>query len=289
MRAAWLLPLAVVACGKHERPDRATRAKGVFHEITIPTPPGMSGMALDDRGVIWAVPERDRRFVELTLDGKVTMYPMIGFPDHVDTEGVAWLGPGKFAITTEGQDDPTATVIWADMEDGKLVAKRTRALTSAELGVELTLNKGGEGACGHGDDVIVGIEQVGRFADGRRWAPIARLRGNALTVTKLELTSEAGKISSLDCTIDAAGTAHVWAIERHFGVSRILRFELPLGATQVTPRVTLDLSEILQDSLNLEGIVQLPDGRLVAINDNQSRTVEGASELIIFEPGAGTR
>jgi len=287
MRARWLL-VALVACNGGGKPDRATRSMGVFHELQIATTPGMSGLALDDRGVLWAVPERDRRFVELTLDGQVTMHPMIGFPDHVDTEGVAWLGPGKFAITTEGQDEPTATVIYAELQGDKLVATRTRALTSAELGVTLTLNKGAEGACGRGDDVIVGIEQVGRFPNGTRWAPIARLRGDVLTLTRLELTSETGKISSLDCTIDPNGTAHVWAIERHFGVSRILRFELPLGATQVTPRVTLDLSDILQDSLNLEGIVQLPDGRLVAINDNQSRSVEGPSELVIFEPGAGT-
>ena len=279
--------LALVACSR--KPDRATRAKGVFHEVEIATPPGMSGLALDDRGILWAVPERDRRFVELTLEGKVTLHPMVGFPARVDTEGVAWLGDHRFAITTEGQNEPTATVIYAELQDGKLVATRTRALTSAELGVELQLNHGAEGVCGHGDDVIVGIEEVGRLPSGKRWAPIARLRGDALTLTKLELTSETGKVSSLDCTIDPDGTAHVWAIERHFGVSRILRFDLPLGATQVTPRVALDLSEILADSLNLEGIVQLPDGRLVAINDNQSRTVDGPSELVIFEPGAGTR
>ncbi len=282
----WLL-LLLVACG--HKPDRAERSKGTFHELEIATPPGMSGLAVDDHDVLWAVPERDRRFVRLTLDGKVTLYPMVGFPDHVDTEGLAWLGEGKFAVTTEGQDDPTASVIYADLVDGKLVAKRTRNLSSAELGVTLTDNHGAEGACGHGDDVLVGIEAIGHLPNGQRYAPIARLRGDALTITKLALTSETGKISSLDCTIDPSGTAHVWAIERHYFVSRILRFDLLLGETQVTPRIALDLSDILDNSLNLEGIVQLSDGRLVAINDNQSRTIDGPSELVIFEPGAGTR
>ena len=52
--------------------------------------------------------------------------------------------------------------------------------------------------------------------------------------------------------------------------------------------MTLDLSPILEDSLNLEGIVQISDGRLVAINDNQGRTIDGPSELRSFEPGVGT-
>ncbi len=281
----WLL-LLLVACS--HKPDRAERAKGTFHEIEIKTPPGMSGLAVDDHDVLWAVPERDRRFVKLTLDGKVEMFPMVGFPDRVDTEGLAWLGDGKFAVTTEGQDDPTASVIYAEMKNGKLVATRTRPLTSEELGVTLTLNHGAEGACGRGDDVLVAIEAVGRLPNGVRYAPIARLRGETLTITKIALTSETGKLSALDCTIDPDGTAHVWAIERHFGISRILRFDVLPGATQVTPRITLDLSSILDNSLNLEGIVQVSDGRLVVINDNQSATIEGSSELLIFEPGAGT-
>jgi len=288
-RSRAIATVALVLVGAcNNKPNRAARAKGVFHEIVIRTPPGMSGLAVDDKDMLWAVPERDRRFVQLTLDGQVTLYPMIGFRDRVDAEGLAWLGDNKFVVTTEGQDDPTASVVWAELVDGKLVASRTRELTSEELGVTLTVNHGAEGACGHGDDVIVGIEAVGKLANGVRYAPLARIRGDVLTVTKLALTSETGKVSALDCTIDPDGTAHVWGIERHFGVSRILRFDLPLGATEVTPRITLDVSAILQDSLNVEGIVQLRDGRLVIINDNQSRTIEGPSELLIFEPGVGT-
>ena len=170
---------------------------------------------------------------------------------------------------------------------------RRRALTSAELGVELTKNHGAEGACGFGDDVLIAIEAVGELPDGARYAPIARLRGGTLTIYKLRLTSATGKLSSLDCTIDPAGTAHVWSIERHFGVSRILRFELPMltapGAEHahepvVTPTIDTDLGPILNDTLNLEGIVQLPDGRLVLINDNQGTRQDGPNELLVFRP-----
>jgi hypothetical protein len=156
--------------------------------------------------------------------------------------------------------------------------------------VRLEPNKGAEGACGFGDDVIVGIETAGTLPDGKRFAPIARLRGDAVTFAKVMLTSETGKLSALDCTIDPDGTAHVWAIERHFDVCHILRFDLPLGATQVTPRITLDLGPAVRGTtLNMEGIVQLHDGRLVAINDNDYGGITDPNELFIFEPGAGTR
>lgn len=283
------LLVLLVACGS-KADDRASRAKGTFHEIVIPTPPGLSGLAADDRDHLYAVPERNRDFVELTLDGKVTLHPMIGFPPDVDTEGLAWLGGNHFAISTEGQEAATASVIYADLVDGKLVAGKTRTLSDAELGVTLTGNHGAEGACGSGDDVLVAIESVGHMPDGKRWAPVARIHaGTTVTVSKVVLTSDVGKLSALDCKLDPDGTAHVWSIERHYGVSKILHFDVPVAATTITPQVKLDLAPILEDSLNLEGIVQLSDGRLVAINDNQGKTIDGPSELVIFEPGVGTK
>ena len=42
-------------------------------------------------------------------------------------------------------------------------------------------------------------------------------------------------------------------------------------------------------SLNLEGIAQLRDGRLVAVVDNQGATVEGPNELLVFEPGVALK
>ena len=120
----WAL-LLLVAC--HRGPDRAERAKGTFASWRL-DPAGDVGPRRDDQDVLWAVPERDRRFVRLTLDGKGhEAYPMVGFPDKVDTEGLAWLGGAKFAVTTEGQDDPTASVIYAELVDGKLVAGTARA------------------------------------------------------------------------------------------------------------------------------------------------------------------
>jgi hypothetical protein len=280
--------LLLVACNNHHESGAIDqqRADQLFDQIVIDTPPGMSGLAVDERGVLWGVPERDRTMCEITLGPPVTIkrYPIEGVPDGLDTEGLAWLGNGRFAIGTEGGNAPTASILFAELRDGHVVVTRTRELTSAELGVKLTINHGAEGACGHDGDVLVGIEAIGTLPDGTRYAPIARLRGETLTVSKLRLTTKTGKISSLDCTIDPDGTAHVWAIERHYSVSRILRFSVPLAASEITPTVEIDLAPVLNDSLNLESIVQLPDGRLVAINDNQGSTITGPTELLVFHP-----
>jgi hypothetical protein len=196
----WLaLLVALVACRKHSRYENLDHeaARGVFEEIPLDAPPGLSGLALDDNDVIWALPERDRFFVAVTLgDHSATtkLYPLDGVPDGNDTEGLAYLGGNRFAIGIEGQDAPTAGVLFAELRGDRVVVTSSRDLKAEELGVTITINHGVEGACGRGDDVILGIESVGKFPDGTRWAPIARLRGANLTVTKLHLTSDVGKI-----------------------------------------------------------------------------------------------
>ena len=46
----------------------------------------------------------------------------------------------------------------------------------------------------------------------------------------------------------------------------------------------LDLEPVLHDSLNLEGITKLPDGRMVLVNDNEGDEVKGPTELLYFHP-----
>jgi hypothetical protein len=68
----------------------------------------------------------------------------------------------------------------------------------------------------------------------------------------------------------------VIAIERHFGVSRIIHFTL--GDRAAT--VVRDLVE-LAAGRNFEGIARLPDGRIALVNDNQYKTIDGPSQLVI--------
>lgn len=282
-----LAAVALVACGKHHEPGVLDRqaAKGVFEEVRIDTPPGMSDLTIDDRGIVWGIAERDRQVIEIDLSTtppRTTAHPLDGFSPGVDTEALAWLGGGRFAIGTEAATEATASIAFAELQGDRLVVTHTRLVTSDELGVTITDNHGIESVCGSGDEVIAASESAGKLPDGTRFAALARLRGDALSVAKVRLTSDVGKLSALYCTLAPDGTADVVAIERHYSVSRIVRFTATRDAVEITPTVVLDLAPILRDSLNLEGIVRLPDGRLVAINDNQGKRTSGPTELLVF-------
>ena len=278
----FVAAVALAACSHDRGPIDREAARGVFEEKRIDAPPGMSDLTLDDRGVMWAIAERDRVVLELTLGKPPIRHPLDGIPAGIDTEGLAWLAPGQFAIGTEGADAPTASIVFAELRGDRLVATRTRPLTSSELGVDLIINHGIEALCGRPDELLAACETVGKLPDGTRFAPIVRLRGDTTSLAKLRLTTDRGKISAMTCTLAADGTAQVLAIERHYGVSRILNFSIGRDDREVTPTVLIDLQPILHDALNLEGIVRLPDGRMVAINDNQGATVQGPTELLVF-------
>lgn len=75
------------------------------------------------------------------------------------------------------------------------------------------------------------------------------------------------------------------AIERHFDVTRILGFEVTAALAApdpIVPTALVDLAPILHGSLNLEGLVRLPDGHLNAVVDNRYGRRTGPDELLWF-------
>jgi hypothetical protein len=287
-RRAVLVSLALVACGKRadEAPVNREAVSKLLDQIEIATPPGMSDLTIDERGVIWAIPERDHEVLEIDVTKQppsIVRHPLHGVLPDVDTEAIAWLGGGKLAFGLEGGDLPIAGIAFAELRGNDVVITSTRSVTSDELGVSLELNMGIEALCGESDELLAVVETPGMSA-GKRWEPLVRVRGDSITVAKLWLTTPKGKISALTCSIADDGTASVVAVERHFGVSRLLTFSVGRDATEATPALDLDLWPVLQDKFNMEGIARLPDGRLVLINDNQSRKVSGPTELFILHP-----
>ena len=275
----WLILLA--ACGSHQ--DRPPGKNDLFDLVEIATPPGISDLTLDDKGHLWAIAERDRVAVELTPDGKIIANHPIHLPPGDDTEALTFLGPGRFAIGTEGEDQPTAGIVKMTLDDhGVLQPDQRASLTDEELGVTLTKNHGVEAVCGHGDELLAAIETVGTDDHGR-YAPLVHMRDGHMTVGKLRLTSDVGKISALACAWKPDGSVDIRAVERHYKVSRIVHGTLAAGATDVAPTVELDLEPTLHDSLNVEGLAVLPDGKLVAVNDNQGSTVSGPTYLMRFK------
>ena len=285
MRIAWLLVLA--ACGRTEV-DRERAAK-LFKEIRLETAPGLSGLAADDTGAVWTIAERAARAYRITLDAQnkpaLETFVVEGTSEKLDLEGIAWLGGDRFALGTEGRVDGVATVLLAERRAQTLAVTSSLKLTAAQIGIDLPANHGAEGVCGSGDTIFVAIEGAGT-ADGRRFAPIVRITNSEVVRThRMWLTTKTGKLSALDCAVAADGTAEVIAIERHFSVTKILRFTVPTTDGDITPTEALDLGPVLNSRLNLEGIARMTDGRIVAVVDNQWKTLQGPSALLVFEPG----
>lgn len=304
-----LVPVAVACGGAPKSVDPADRAKPspvkpaptaekvatgqLMTEVELDTKPGLSGLAADDKGRLWAVAERDLVAYRITLNSQLKptleTFPIAGVPKDTDLEAMEELGDDHFAFGTEGRGNNSATIMLAQRKGNELVITSTIQLPADKIGLKLADNHGAEGLCGSGGTLIVGIEEVG-LDNGKRWAPILRVAdGKLVRRHRLWLTSATGKISALDCTIDKAGAVRVWAIERHFEVSRILTFTLPpmgQGDDDITPRIALDLGPTMRPHINLEGIAELPDGRIIAVNDNQYTSIDGPSFLFVFRAGA---
>ena len=289
---ALVLVVLAAACGR----DRDTpgldvvRASGLFDVVEVDTANGLSGLAVDESGALWAIAERAERAYRITLDGAlrptVEAVPVRGVPPGTDLEGIAVLGGDRFALGTEGRVDGIATVLAAERRDGAMVVTGAIPIPASALGVTLRANHGAEGVCGAGDTIVAAIETVATEGN-RRWAPIVRIEHGAVArVYRLWLTTATGKIAGLDCRLEPDGAFAVWAVERHFEVTRLLRFRIAAGDREITPDVLIDLGPILRGALNLEGIAAMPDGRIAAVVDNQWKTITGPNELLVFRPDA---
>lgn len=285
MRAALAL-VAVAACARGAPTVDRDRAAALFTRITVDTGGvhGLSGLAVDADGTLWTVAERGAAAFAITLDGAratAVRVPIEGLPGGEDLEAVA-VGPRGLWVGTEGRDRGVARVFELVRDGGRLVVTGAPIELRADVvGVEVGANHGAEGVCAAGDLVAVAIETAGQDERGR-WAPVVvidRARGTQ-ALHRVRLSSATGKLSALDCWRDGDGLRAV-AIERHFEVTRVLAFALD-DAAESTPTVAIDLGPVLRGSLNLEGLARLADGRLVAVVDNQYRTITGPDELLVF-------
>lgn len=277
---AMTLAFAVAGCAAHPQSTPAA----LFSETVVDTAPGLSGLAVDDTGALWTIAERDRHAYRLESRGgkyQVAKFDVVGVPDGIDVEGIALLSPGHFALGGEGRRTAISSVLLAYIAEGRMVVTETLDLPASALGLSLEPNAGAEGICGFGDTVVVAIESNARSED-RRWSPVVELHAHAIEkVHKLWLATNTGTISALECR-PAQDGIEVLAIERNFNETKILTFTIRPDTQDVTPTAILDLGRVLNNRLNLEGIVWLPDGSVAAVNDNDFKRVTGPSEVILF-------
>lgn len=237
---------------------------------------GVSGMAIDPAGAMWAVAERDRALFRLRFDGGVPRLDgaplrLEGVPGGVDTESLAWLGPGSIALGTEDQYERKREVVLT------ATVGKAGARVTGELEIPLKPwkikgkpNAGVEGLCA-AERHLLAIFETTREKKGRRLAGLAARTGEGKWVElKLVLTTDTGKISSLACRAIGPSSVEAIAIERHYAVSRVLRFIAILDGHKHTiePEVLVDLAPLLDPMPNLEGIEWLDEKTLVLIGDD---------------------
>ncbi|MEM9493635.1 MAG: hypothetical protein AAGC55_31085 [Myxococcota bacterium] len=270
---------------------------------------GLSGLTRDGRGQLWSVAERGGVLVaglrrpEPAAPSSPRIIPVSGIPDDVELEAITWLGRSgagqHFAIGTEGVcagqlGQVLMVEVTGDPFDSSASASaHVREVIDVPLslwGAECDARRGIEAICHAAGQLMVGFEVPDRDDDGRRLARLARidLSAQPRTITPLQLilTSDEGKLSSLDCwSASGQGDAiEMIAIERHYRVSRLIRATAPARGPVAAPlsaTVVRDLGLVTEDGLrNFEGLVQLAVGQVVLVTDNQRRRVRGPSEVI---------
>jgi hypothetical protein len=213
-----------------------------------------------------------------------------GVPAGLELESIAWLDASTLAIGTEA-DRPRGhdEVLIARLEgDGARVVARW-TLPWSHWAFTAPPNAGIEGLCTTGNFVVAAGEPV--LGDGAaRWAPVARMERSGLEAGawapfRLRLTSRTGKLSSLDCRLDDSDEIEVYAIERHFGVGRILSFELPTegDGDEVEATLVIDLAPLMPNLPNLEGISHRGE-QLELLTDHDADDPVGDTETIFFGP-----
>ncbi len=262
------LLLASVGCTKKE-------PRGPGRIVTLDTDVvGLSGLTLDDHGAFWAPGEDGDAVIRIDPETfGVTHYVVTGGPSKTDLEAMAWVDGTRFMLGTETQEKGRLSDVILDgrLDGGGFLVAPVGSLDYARWHLAAPDNRGIEGIC-HVDGVLVLATELMERQRGRRWAPVAMFDPKTQTWTahRVGLTSKTGKLAAMSCRV-IDGSIVALAIERHFGVSRLLRFNIPQGpeGQWIEPTVAADLSELISPLPNFEGLAWMPDGSAVVVTDNQ--------------------
>jgi len=292
MRAptAWVVAflLAGAACTKKE-------PRGPGRIVTLDTDvAGLSGLTVDEHGAFWAPGEGGDAIIRIDPEHfGITRYPVVGGPAGTDLEAMAWLDGTRFLIGTETQKRGRLqdVILEGRLHGARVEVTSVGKLDYARWQLSAPGNRGIEGLC-HVDGVLVFATELVERQRGERWAPLGVFdpKTQAWTAHRVRLTSKTGKLAAMSCrVIDGAPVA--LAVERHFGVSRLLRFNLPQGpeAQWIEPSVAANLEEAFSPLPNFEGLVWLDDGSAVVVTDNRYRGAVREPSRLYFIPASTIR
>ena len=252
---------------------------------------GLSGLTLDEHGAFWAPGEDGRAVVRIDPETfGVTRYVVAGVPPKTDLEAMAWADGTRFVLGTETQKKGRLRDVVLDgrLDGPQFVVASVGNLDYAHWHLTAPDNRGIEGIC-HVDGVLVLATELVERQRGRRWAPLAMFDPNTQTWTahRVALTSKTGKLAAMDCRI-ANGSIQALAVERHYGVSRLLRFSIPRGpeGQWIEPTVAADLSQSVSPLPNFEGLAWMEDGSAALVTDNQHRGAIRDPSRLYFIPAS---
>ncbi len=243
---------------------------------------GISGSCWDGNSR-WLVAERNSHLLRIDSNNKIESFLLEGIPPEHDLEGLA-CDADTFYISTEsdtvGRTEDRVLVVEIIQGIGRVIDTLVLPYPAP---MKAGVNQGLEGLCLAGDWLIAAGEILRTNDAGVRQAPILRRKlGESDTFLHwVNLTSRTGKISGLDCR-ERGGIIEVFAVERHYEVSRVLQFEL--GDAPSKAQTVLDLAHLVRESENFESIVVDDRGRVWLSNDNQYKTITGPSEETVLEP-----
>ena len=230
MRAAVPLALLLVcvSCTKKE-------PRGPGRIITLETDvAGLSGLTVDNHGAFWASGEDGDAVIR--VDGEtfaVTRYPVSGGPAETDLEAIAWVGGAQFILGTETQRKARLrdVLLTGHVRSDGFPVGPVGHLDYARWGLTAPDNHGIEGIC-HVDGLLILATELVELQRGRRWAPLGMYDPKTQTWTahRVGLSSKTGKLAAMSCKVER-GSIVALAVERHFGVSRLLRFQIPLAVS----------------------------------------------------------
>ena len=260
---------------------------------------GLSGTAADEQDRLWAIAERQPLLVLFDQPGaeapRVVRRLVRGVPEGLETESLAWLGHGRLLAGTESRvpNRRSDALLLLELEpDAARVTEMFTVDYEQLFGVHAAANQGLEGLC-YAGGVALAAAETSILRDEQRLSPLVRVDLTTRTVVPfwLALTSSTGKVSALDCRrSDDPHVLDVLAIERHYGITRVLQFFLPLSGVGfvLTPRVALDAGVRFRPHPNVEGITRHGAG-LVLVTDHDSPRIPGSTERIVLDGlgGAG--
>lgn len=258
---------------------------------------GLSGLARPPSGgdTYYAVAERLHHVVPLHVgtDGWVARrpIPMRGVDAELDVEGLAFIDDETLVLATEADHArDSEKVLFARWTPREVIVFRLVEFDYEAWGLVPARNRGLEGICAAGDQIVAASEMVGQLG-AHRWSPVATydLAEEAWTPYRVFATSDTGKLSGLTCErVD--GGLEVTAIERHFDLLHVVRFRLDGRGGDVQAEIIGDLRPgFAQTPPNFEGIERAGPGVYFLITDNDWRGVRGPTEMIRWEEAAAPR